>query len=62
MENKTVLTIKECSREYQFPEFGLRTLIKTKKIPVIQCGSRCYIVKAVFEEFLKSGGAAYEVR
>ena len=53
---KTVLTIRECSKEYQFPEFGLRTLIKTGKIPVISCGNRCYITRKAFEDYIAKGG------
>jgi len=58
-QNKTVLTIRECADEYHFPTYGLRTLIKTGKIPVIQVGSRSYIVRDVFDEFLKSGSVRY---
>ena len=54
---KSVFTIKEISRLYGFPEFGLRGLVKTKKIPVIQCGNRSYITRANFEMFLQKGGS-----
>ena len=57
---KTALTIKETSKQFNFPEFAIRTLVKTGAFPVIQCGTRSYIVRAVFEEYLKSGGAKYE--
>ena len=53
---KAILTVKQVSAEFGFPEFGLRTLIKAGKIPVIKCGNRCYIARAAFEAFLKTGG------
>lgn len=56
---KTALTIKETAQLFKFPEFAIRTLVKTGAFPVIQCGTRCYIVRAVFEEYLKSGGEVY---
>jgi len=56
----TIMTIKECSREYQFPEFCLRNLIKRGAFPVIQAGTRCYITKQVFNEYLEKGGAMYD--
>jgi hypothetical protein len=57
---KTVLTIKQTAAAYSFPEFGLRTLIKCGAFPVIKCGTRVYIVKQVFEEYLKTGGMIYD--
>ena len=59
MENKQVLTIKEASREFGFPEFGLRGLIKRGAFPVIMCGSRCYITRRVLEDYLCKGGELY---
>lgn len=60
MNEKKILTIKEAAREYGFPEFGLRGIIKKGRIPVIQCGSRCYITRAVFEAYLEKGGEVYD--
>ena len=59
MEEKTALTIKETAKEYHFPEFAIRTLVKRGAFPVIQVGNRCYIVRGVFEEYLKTGGEKY---
>lgn len=56
---KTVMTIKEISREYHFPEYTLRTLIKKGAIPVIMSGNRAYVVPAKFEEYLAKGGEPY---
>lgn len=60
MEKKPALTIKETAQEFQFPEYAIRTLVKCGAFPVIQVGTRCYIVREVFAEYLKKGGAAYE--
>ena len=57
---KTIMTIRECSKEYQFPEFGLRNLIKRGAFPVIRCGNRFYITRQVFEDFLQKGGNIYD--
>jgi hypothetical protein len=63
MENKkAVLTIREVSKEYSFPEFGLRTLVKTGAFPVIRCGNRCYIARSVFEGYLEKGGEVYNAK
>ena len=62
MEKKPALTIKETAREFQFPEFAIRTLVKRGDIPVIQVGNRCYIVRDVFSEYLRKGGAAYDAK
>ncbi len=59
MEEKTALTIKETAKTYNFPEFAIRTLVKRGAFPVVQVGNRCYIVRSIFEEYLKSGGAKY---
>ena len=60
MEQKTALTIKETAREYRFPEYAIRTLVKRGVFPVIQVGTRCYITRETFENYLKSGGALYK--
>jgi hypothetical protein len=60
MEQKTVLTIKETAREFNFPEYAIRTLVKRGVFPVIQVGTRCYITRETFTEYLKSGGAMYK--
>ena len=56
---KQALTIKETAKEFQFPEWGLRTLVKQGAFPVIQCGNRVYICRDVFAEYLKQGGKTY---
>ncbi len=60
MEQKAALTIKETAREYGFPEYAIRTLVKRGAFPVIQVGNRCYITRAKFEEYLEKGGEFYE--
>lgn len=60
MENKPVLTIRETAHEFNFPEYAIRGLVKRKAFPVIQAGNRCYIVREIFESYLKSGGAKYD--
>lgn len=60
MEQKPALTIRETAKEYNFPEYAIRTLVKRGAFPVIQVGSRCYITREVFAEYLKKGGARYE--
>ena len=60
MELKPALTIRETAKEYNFPEYAIRTLVKRGAFPVIQVGSRCYITREVFSEYLKKGGARYE--
>ena len=59
-KKKAVLTIKELAKEFGFPEFGIRGLIKRGAFPVIKCGNRCYVVRDVFEEYLRSGGELYD--
>ena len=59
MEEKTALTMKETAKAFNFPEFAIRTLVKRGAFPVIQVGNRCYIVRSVFEEYLKTGGEKY---
>ncbi len=58
--NKPALTIRETAKEYQFPEFAIRSLVKRKVFPVMQSGNRCYIARHVFEAYLQSGGAMYD--
>ena len=60
MENKKALTIKETAKEFQFPEFAIRTLVKRREFPVVQVGNRSYIVREIFAEYLKTGGAKYD--
>lgn len=62
MEQKTALTIKETAKEFSFPEFAIRTLVKRGAFPVVQVGNRCYIVRDVFADYLKTGGATYDAR
>lgn len=60
MKEKPALTIKETAKEFQFPEFAIRTLVKRGAFPVIQVGSRVYIIREVIADYLQKGGAAYE--
>lgn len=60
MEPKRVLTIRETAKAFDFPEFALRTLVKTGQFPVVQVGSRVYIVRETFESYIKSGGERYD--
>ena len=60
MEQKTALTIKETVRTFSFPEYAIRTLVKRGAFPVIQVGTRCYIMREVFADYLKSGGTRYK--
>ncbi len=46
---KPALTINETAKEFNFPAYAIRTLVKRGEIPVIQAGNRCYIVRSVFE-------------
>ena len=62
MEEKKALTIKETAKEFSFPEFAIRTLVKRGAFPVVQVGNRCYIVRDIFAEYLKTGGAKYDAR
>jgi hypothetical protein len=58
-QQKAVLTVKELSKEFGFPEYGIRGLIKRGAFPVIKCGNRCYVTRQVFEDYIKSGGELY---
>jgi hypothetical protein len=62
MEEQRILTIRQAAERYGFPEFGLRTLIKRKEFPVIQCGNRCYITPAVLEAYISKGGEVYDAK
>ena len=57
--DKPALTIKETAREFQFPEYGIRTLVKRGAFPVIQVGNRCYITREIFADYLKKGGETF---
>jgi hypothetical protein len=59
VKEKPAMTIKETAREFQFPEFAIRSLVKRGAFPVIQVGNRVYIVREVFAEYLKKGGTTY---
>ncbi len=59
---KKILTIREASALYGFPEFGLRGLVKRGAFPVIRCGNRVYISRTVIEAYFERGGAAYDAR
>ena len=57
--NKPALTIKETAREFQFPEYAIRTLVRRGAFPVIQVGNRCYITREIFADYLKKGGETF---
>ena len=59
MANKPALTIKETAKEFHFPEFAIRRLVKNGAFPVIQVGNRVYITREIFEQYLKEVGNAY---
>ena len=54
---KSLLTIKQAAREYDFPEYGLRNKVKAGAFAVIKCGNRVYINRQVFEDYLLKGDA-----
>jgi hypothetical protein len=60
MEEREALTIRETARAYRFPEFTLRCLVKQGKFPVIQTGAKVWILRHVFEDFIKKGGEVYD--
>ena len=60
MNENSILTIKQTAEEFGFPEFTIRTLVRRGAFPVVQVGNRCYIVRDVFAEYLKAGGATYD--
>lgn len=59
---RAVLTIKEAAGHFGFPEYGLRSLVKRGAFPVIMCGNRAYISRAVLEAFFERGGEALGAR
>ena len=59
---KPALTIKETAKEFQFPEYAIRTLVKRGAFPVIQVGNRCYITREIFAVYLKKGGGLYDAK
>lgn len=59
---KPALTIKETAKEFQFPEYAIRTLVKRGAFPVIQVGNRCYITREIFADYLKKGGKLYDAK
>jgi hypothetical protein len=59
MSGQNLLTIKQAAAAYGLPEFGLRGLVKRRAFPVIQCGTRCYVTRAVLEAYLEKGGELY---
>ena len=59
---KPALTIKETAKEFQFPEYAIRTLVKRGEFPVIQVGNRCYITREIFADYLKKGGELYDAK
>jgi len=61
-DTKTIMTIRQAAREYGFPEYGLRNLIKRGAFPVIRCGNRSYITRNAFEEFIQKGGERYNAK
>jgi len=56
---KPALTIKETAKEFQFPEYAIRTLVKRGAFPVIQVGNRCYITREIFADYIKKGGETF---
>ena len=59
---KSVFTIKELAQKYHFPEYGIRGLVKRNAFPVIMCGTRCYITRKTFEDFISTGGELYSAQ
>ena len=62
MGDKKILTIRQAAEQFGFPEYGLRGLVKRGAFPVIRCGNRCYIARAVLEAYLDKGGERYDVK
>ena len=50
------------AKEFQFPEYAIRTLVKRGAFPVIQVGNRCYITREIFADYLKKGGGLYDAK
>jgi hypothetical protein len=61
VEEKALLTINETARAFSVPAFFVRTQVKRKEIPVFMSGTRAYISREVFRQFLEKGGEPYEV-
>ena len=60
MEQKTLLTINETARAFEVPAFFVRTKVKRGEIPCFMAGTRAYISRDVFREFLATGGQPYD--
>ena len=59
MNEQKMLTIRQAAQMFGYPEFGLRGLVKRGAFPVIRCGNRCYIVRAILEAYLEKEGVRY---
>ena len=59
MTEKPALTIRETAERFQFPEYAIRTLVKTGAFLGIKVGNRCYISRDVFADYLRKGGKTY---
>lgn len=62
MNEPETMTIRQTSKAFNFPEYAIRTLVKRGAFPVIQVGKRCYITRQTFENYLNTGGEAYDVK
>jgi hypothetical protein len=60
MNETEAMTIRQTSKAFNFPEYAIRTLVKRGAFPVIQVGNRCYITRQAFENYLNTGGEAYD--
>ena len=60
MEQKTLLTINETAQAFGVPAFFVRTKVKRGEFPVFMAGTRAYISREVFSEFLATGGQRYD--
>ncbi|MDR1705683.1 MAG: helix-turn-helix domain-containing protein [Clostridiales bacterium] len=56
------MTIKQTAEAFNFPEFAIRTLVKQGRFPVVKVGTRVYIIRSTFEDYLKSGGERYDAK
>jgi hypothetical protein len=56
VEELRPLTINEAARAFNCPAYMIRTQAKKGEFPVIKVGNRIYIVRAVFEDYLRNGG------
>jgi excisionase family DNA binding protein len=59
-EQKSLLTINETAKAFEVPAFFVRTKVKTGEIPVFKAGTRVYISREVFREYLAGGGQRYD--